>query len=119
MAAFTMSYRLLFLLQNPTITIFEIERLDLPATAPKNERYYWLHYVAATTTLTRLDFVAMHSAPPLEERQFEQGKLAFSAKEGIFWPIATPAIAEALTIMASHTLPPPLAAQVMDLFANH
>ena len=113
-----MSYRLLFLLQNPAATIFEIERLDLAPTAPKNERYYWLHYEAATATLTPLDFVQMRSDPPLEERQFRQGKLQFSAAAGTFWPAAPSAVVLPLEAAATLTLPAQLADRVTAFLAS-
>ncbi len=115
---FAMPYRVLFLLHSPAVTVFEIKRLDLPDTAPKNQLYQWLHYEAATATLTPLDFVQLHSAPPLEERQFRQGNLQFSAAAGTFWPTAGPAVGQPLVPATTLALPPQLAAQVTALLAS-
>lgn len=84
-----MTYRVLYLLKNDTLHLLEIERLGLPATAPKSEVYQWLHYVPASNQLTPLTFVSMRSSPPFEERVFEQGELRFSDIEGVFRPAGT------------------------------
>lgn len=84
-----MNYRVLYLLQSPKLIILEIKRLNLPDTAPADQVYQWLHYLPATEQLTPLTFVAMHSAPPFEERQFAQGSLRFSSIEGTFQPVGT------------------------------
>ncbi|MVN74984.1 hypothetical protein GO988_01450 [Hymenobacter sp. HMF4947] len=112
-----MNFRVLFLLQSSALTILEIQRLDLPATAPKGELYRWLRYEATNETLTALDFVHMHSAPPQEERQFRQGTLAFSAETGTFQPAEDPAAVYTLTLTPSLELPPSLAAQVAKFLA--
>lgn len=110
-----MSFRVLFLLQSSALTLLEIRRLDLPDSAPKGALYRWLRYEAATETLTALDFVSMHAAPPLEERQFRQGTLEFSAEVGTFRPADDPAAAYTLTLSPAQELPPALAAQVAAL----
>lgn len=107
-----MSYRVLFLLQSPSLTLLEIKRLDLPADASVGDVYRWLRYDAATDTLTGLDFVHMHSAPPLEERQFRQGTLRFSAAAGTFWPAEAPHTSLALVPEPSLVLASRLAALV-------
>ncbi|NML65399.1 hypothetical protein HHL22_09305 [Hymenobacter sp. RP-2-7] len=84
-----MLYRVLYLVSSADLHLLEIQRLNLPATAPNSEVYQWLHYVPASNQLTPLTFVSMHSAPPFEERQFKQGELRFSNIEGIFQPAGT------------------------------
>ena len=106
-----MTYRVLYLLQSPGLLLLEVQRLDLPATAPKSELYQWLHYLPASNQLTPLNFVSMHSAPPFEERFFTQGELRFSDIEGVFRPAGT---TQAITLHRDFLpdLPPPLAEQL-------
>ena len=111
------TYRVLFLLQHPAFTFLEIERLGLSKQAPKSEVYRWLRYEVATNSLTALDFIGMHSAPPLEERQFRQGTLRFSAEAGTFWPAEAPDTALPLVPTPSLLVAPALAAQVAALLA--
>jgi len=84
-----MTYRVLYLLTSPNLHLLEIQRLDLPNTTPSNALYQWLRYVPTSNQLTPLTFVSMHSAPPFEERVFEQGELHFSDMEGVFRPAGT------------------------------
>ena len=106
-----MPYRVLYLLQSAHLLVFELKRLDLPATAPVHQLFHWFSYDPATNLLTHLDFVAMHSAPPLETRKFRQGSLRFSDQEGSFHPVGA---TEAIALRRDHALalPLPLAEQL-------
>lgn len=109
-----MHHHVLYLFQSARLIILEIKHLGLPDTTPAAQLYQWLHYVPASRQLTRLQFVAMHSAPPFETREFTQGSLRFSAIEGVFSPAGT---TEALAMRREFLmeLPPELTEQLQHL----
>lgn len=109
-----MKFRVLFLFSSASRLLFEIKRLDLPATAEAHQLYHWLCYSPTTNQLERLDFKGMHSSPPFEVREFGQGTLRFSSISGVYQP-AGKAKAVALHREFLMDLPPLLTEQLERL----
>ena len=103
-----MKFRVLFLFSSSSLLLFEIKRLDLPASAEPSQLYHWYQYEPDTDQLQRLDFESMLSDPPFEVREFRQGTLRFSDISGIFRP-AQPGKTTILHREFLLELPPPLA----------
>ncbi|MCZ4243569.1 hypothetical protein [Pedobacter punctiformis] len=78
------TFKSLYHLENDTISVIEIERTDLPATAEIYERYQWLKFVKLTNELTPLLFVSMKADEEEQERTFEGAYLRFNNHEGTF-----------------------------------
>ena len=67
-------YEIIHLFCAPRGYLAEIKRLDLPATAPKAQRYLWLWIEEGT--VSSLLFVAM-SENPRQQRTFEDAQFHF------------------------------------------
>lgn len=78
-------YRTLFLLEANTATIFEIKRLDVQSDNP-GDVYFWLYFDKANQELQPLTFVAMGTGGGVQQREFAQGHLRFTATEGTYTP---------------------------------
>ncbi|MBO0356355.1 hypothetical protein J0X19_00220 [Hymenobacter sp. BT186] len=76
-------YRTLFLLDTDTAAIFEIKRLDVQSNNP-GDVYFWLYFNKGTQALQPLTFVAMSNDGGVQQREFAQGHLRFTATEGTY-----------------------------------
>ena len=76
-------YRTLFLLEADTATLFEIKRLDVQSNNP-GDVYFWLYFDKATHALHPLTFVSMSAEGGVQQREFTQGHLRFTAIEGTY-----------------------------------
>ncbi|WBO85428.1 hypothetical protein [Hymenobacter yonginensis] len=107
-------YRLLFLLNADTASIFEIKRLDVQSDNP-GDVYFWLYFDRASRQLRHLTFVAMHADGDEQQREFAQGRLRFTTTTGTYTPAdAGPALA--LQPVVPPTLPAELEAALFALF---
>jgi hypothetical protein len=78
-------YRTLFLLEADTAFIFEIKRLDVQSNNP-GDVYFWLYFDKATHALHPLTFVSMRVEDDVQQREFAQGHLRFTATKGTYTP---------------------------------
>lgn len=74
----------LYYLENPSISIFEIKRTDLPEDADISIIFHWLMFDKQTLSISKLEFISMDRTENVEERFFAQGYLKFNAQEGTF-----------------------------------
>jgi hypothetical protein len=80
----TPEFTCLYFLENTTIYIIEVKRIDSPENFPIAQRIKWLRIDKETLAITELTFSAMDSAGDIEERYFEQGYLKFNQNEGTY-----------------------------------
>lgn len=73
-----------FLLENETVALFEIKRLDLDESAEVSKRFQWFFLDKKLQSLSQLTFVSMMNEGELHERVFDQGNLHFDATQGTF-----------------------------------
>jgi hypothetical protein len=78
------TFDLLYLFENQDIYILEIKRSDLPSDAVKSDIYKWMLIDKNNVHITALEFLAMTSAGPTEERFFRQGYLSFDSDQAIY-----------------------------------
>lgn len=78
------AFALLYHLENPNLSIFEIKRHGLPENAPASEVYQWFLFNKLSGQLSPLHFRSMDSDGGIEERFFEEGYLKFSQESGTF-----------------------------------
>lgn len=76
-------YKLLYLLEHPNFSIFEIKRLDITSENPA-DIYFWFFYTKADKTLEPLLFISMSTDNGQEKRVFKQGILDFNTQTGSF-----------------------------------
>ncbi|MBV6791649.1 hypothetical protein [Xanthomonas euvesicatoria] len=69
-----MTYEVLYLFQSPQGYLVEIQRLDLPADAPKSRIYNWLWLT--DRSVTNLRFLDMQTGAT-QVRDFKEGRLRF------------------------------------------
>ena len=74
----------LYYLENPSISIFEIKRTDLPEDADISIIFQWLMVDKQSLSVSKLEFISMDRTENVEERFFAQGYLKFNAQEGTF-----------------------------------
>jgi (E)-4-hydroxy-3-methylbut-2-enyl-diphosphate synthase len=77
-------YEILFFLENDSIALLEVKRLDLDETADTSQRYQWFLVEKKLQSLSPLTFVAMTNDDKRHERVFEQGTLQFDELQGTF-----------------------------------
>jgi hypothetical protein len=105
-------YRLLFLLEAESATIFEIKRLDIQSQNP-GHLYFWLYFDHASSQLSQLNFELMTTQAGEHLREFTQGRLQFNATAGTFAP------ANGGPALALRTVTPPVLPAALEtaLFA--
>ena len=77
-------YEILFFLENDSIAIFEVKRLDLVESADPAQHHQWFLVEKKQQSLSPLTFVAMTNEGKHHERVFEQGILQFDDLQGSF-----------------------------------
>ncbi|QNH61065.1 hypothetical protein [Hymenobacter sediminicola] len=111
-----MTYRLLFLLDADTASIFEIKRLDVQSNNP-GDVYFWLYFDRASQQLSHLTFVSMKADGDEQQREFVQGRLQFNATTGTYQPAAGGPML-ALRTMVPTVLPTELESALQALFGE-
>ena len=75
-------YETLFFLENDSIVIFEMKRLDLLDTSDPTQCYQWFMIEKKQQSILPLTFVAMKNDGKRHERVFDQGTLQFDESQG-------------------------------------
>lgn len=76
----TYSFNLLYAFKHAAFFVVELQRLDLPADAPKGDIYHWLHVDLSTAVVTPLGFREMSA----NARVFDDTSLTFTADIACF-----------------------------------
>lgn len=106
----------LYFLENSSIILIEIKRIDNTTETNLSKIYYWFVFNKKTTQLTHCTFVNMQRTESQEMRTFVQGTLQFDAHNGIF--ISTDHITHTLTRVEPAAISPTLHQQIYDYLHN-
>jgi hypothetical protein len=74
----------LYFLDNSTLCILEIKRIDVADHAPAEEKYQWLLLYKEHLDIKPLLFKSQDNSGEVEERFFDLGYLKFDLHEGVF-----------------------------------
>ncbi len=83
----TYSFNLLFAFKHAAFYVVELQRLDLPADAPKGDIYHWLHVDLGTALVTPLGFREMSA----NARVFDDTSLTFTSDTACFTDVGATA----------------------------
>ncbi|ACU05464.1 MULTISPECIES: hypothetical protein [Pedobacter] len=80
----TINFECLYFLDSEQLCIIEIKINNLPADAPKKDKFKWLLINKKTLSIKTLQFRSMDSSHEIEERFFDLGYLKFDAQKGVY-----------------------------------
>lgn len=103
----------LYFLENPSINLIEIKRLDNPTETDLSKIYYWFIFNKKTTQLIHCTFINMQRTETNEARTFKEGLLTFDKTNGLFIDTATH-IEYPLTTTTHTAASPTLRACILD-----
>jgi hypothetical protein len=78
------AFKILYYLENGTLSIVEIKRTDLSEDADLGDVYKWLQVDKFSFQVSQLAFRSMDSSDNVEERFFDQGYLKINKDQGTF-----------------------------------